>query len=661
MAEHLDLSGEFSGIYATLNPVNPALLARRANRVASRLGRKDATTADADIVRRRWLPIDVDPVRPSGVSSTGDEHRAACETASAICDGLAELGWPRPVYADSGNGGHLLYRVDLPNDEVSTALVRDVLTALDARFSTDEAKVDTANFNAARIWKVYGTVGRKGDSTKDRPHRRSVIITKPYEPEVVPVELLRALVGSQPVPEPPSSPPAAPARKPGGFDLGTWLREHSVAIAAERPWQGGMLYNLEQCPFSDLHADGAYAIQFANGAIHVGCKHDSCGGGAQRWQETPRPARAGVRRAREAVACGTVGRARASREGTEARAPAERGRGDEGEGGPRDGDPFRYFLDCFAHDHVGDATLARCLVMSIASQTVRNSRGLHVYVTGESGKGKSSGMTAMLRQVPKSYRLAERMSNKALYYSDDIPAGTVLLLDDIALSEELQEVLKESTTKFTERIRMRVVNKDRKVQHCTIPERCVWWLANVSALYDEQVLNRMLICWVDDSEEQDREVYRRKVALEDRAPDEAIGDRFAAPGLPRDVVAPEGAGPRLRPAPVRPPDQDGLGPEPPERRRPLRHDPEPRPDQPLPPRTADAQGWPTHAGRHRGGLSCGGRALCRAPHDRRLAHVEVRPCRAGPHSRSHRTTAPSGSTSRTCSGGPGGTIRRRGV
>ena len=135
-------------------------------------------------------------------------------------------------------------------------------------------------------------------------------------------------------------------------------------------------------------------------------------------------------------------------------------------------------------------------------------------------------MTAMLRQVPKSYRLAERMSNKALYYSDDIGPGTVLLLDDIALSEELQEVLKESTTKFTERIRMRVVNKDRKVQHCTIPERCVWWLANVSALYDEQVLNRMLICWVDDSEEQDREVYRRKVALEDRAPDEAIGDRF---------------------------------------------------------------------------------------------------------------------------------------
>jgi hypothetical protein len=73
------------------------------------------------------------------------------------------------------------------------------------------------------------------------------------------------------------------------------------------------------------------------------------------------------------------------------------------------------------------------------------------------------------RQVPANYRLAERMSNKALYYSDDIHPGTVLLLDDIALSEELQEVLKESTTKFTERARMRVVNKDRRVQHFTIP------------------------------------------------------------------------------------------------------------------------------------------------------------------------------------------------
>ena len=52
--EALDADPSVAGIYVTLNSVNPALLARRANRIKLRLSRKDATTADADILRRRW-------------------------------------------------------------------------------------------------------------------------------------------------------------------------------------------------------------------------------------------------------------------------------------------------------------------------------------------------------------------------------------------------------------------------------------------------------------------------------------------------------------------------------------------------------------------------------------------------------------------------------
>jgi urease beta subunit len=48
------------GMYVTLNEVNPALLARRENRTKMRLGKKDATTADVDIIRRRWFPVDID-------------------------------------------------------------------------------------------------------------------------------------------------------------------------------------------------------------------------------------------------------------------------------------------------------------------------------------------------------------------------------------------------------------------------------------------------------------------------------------------------------------------------------------------------------------------------------------------------------------------------
>ena len=64
----LDADRTTIGVYLTLNTVNPDLLARRANRVKSRMTKKDQSTGDADIIRRKWFPIDIDPVRPSGVS-----------------------------------------------------------------------------------------------------------------------------------------------------------------------------------------------------------------------------------------------------------------------------------------------------------------------------------------------------------------------------------------------------------------------------------------------------------------------------------------------------------------------------------------------------------------------------------------------------------------
>mgnify|MGYP005771712447 CR=1 FL=1 len=65
----------FRGVYVTVNPVNPDLLARAVNRL--RPAGRNPTTADTDIVRRRWLLIDCDPRRASGVSSSNAEHESA--------------------------------------------------------------------------------------------------------------------------------------------------------------------------------------------------------------------------------------------------------------------------------------------------------------------------------------------------------------------------------------------------------------------------------------------------------------------------------------------------------------------------------------------------------------------------------------------------------
>ncbi|MGD1093427.1 MAG: hypothetical protein ABSB35_15745 [Bryobacteraceae bacterium] len=165
--ESADARYQASGIYYVLNRINPALLGRAYNRLKERA---EHTTADNNIVRRRWLPIDLDPVRPAGVSSSDEEHATAIERARIISKEMAKE-WGCPIIADSGNGAHLLYRIDLPNDQKSLGFVSDALAQLDRLYSDAAVKVDLTSANAARIWKAYGTVARKGDSIPGRPHR----------------------------------------------------------------------------------------------------------------------------------------------------------------------------------------------------------------------------------------------------------------------------------------------------------------------------------------------------------------------------------------------------------------------------------------------------------------------------------------------------------
>lgn len=163
------------GMYITLQRPTDSLIARRCNRVDK--AEKSDGTKDTEIIARPWLPIDIDAVRPAGISSTEEEHEAALTRAREVRDYLSGQGWPLPIFADSGNGAHLLYRVDLPVDD--GGLVNRILKSLDARFSDDRLKVDTSVGNPARIWKLYGTPVRKGDSTPTRPHRMARILEVP--------------------------------------------------------------------------------------------------------------------------------------------------------------------------------------------------------------------------------------------------------------------------------------------------------------------------------------------------------------------------------------------------------------------------------------------------------------------------------------------------
>ena len=181
-------------VYLVLNELNPELLARSPDQLTEYL---DPTTSDPNIIRRRWLYFDFDPDRPAKISSSNKQHAAARAVAERCRDWLREdAGWPDPIFANSGNGYHLLYRIDLPNDAASLALVADVLAVVGQKMGTAEIKVDQATKNAARICKLYGTHARKGHPMPDRPHRLARLVDVPSTVQVVPQGKLEALAAT---------------------------------------------------------------------------------------------------------------------------------------------------------------------------------------------------------------------------------------------------------------------------------------------------------------------------------------------------------------------------------------------------------------------------------------------------------------------------------
>ncbi len=257
--------GNATGVFFTLNPVTSDLLARSSNRLKpySRF-----TTRDAEITGRVWLPIDVDPIRPRGISSNTAEHQAALEQAKKIRDYLAERGWPAPIFADSGNGGHLLYRIKQTNDASTTDLINRCLNSIAFRFSDDVVSIDTAVGNAARIWKLYGTLACKGDSLPDRPHRRSQVLSAPACLDEVNEVQLEALAAES---------PSSKLSVGNGIDVDRWLEDRGLSGVLKVPWQGGFKYVFDECPWNAEHTNrSAYIVQFSSGAIAAGCHHNSC-------------------------------------------------------------------------------------------------------------------------------------------------------------------------------------------------------------------------------------------------------------------------------------------------------------------------------------------------------------------------------------------------
>lgn len=279
----MDTSDKWIGkpqFYFTLNEIDPELYGRSQHDC---FVDSAVATSDNDIVRRRWVLIDFDPVRKKDLASSQSELKAAHDAAANVYRYLKTMGFKEPVIALSGNGYHLLYKVDMPNDEEHKELIKDFIDALASKYSDNIVDVDKSVFNAGRICKLYGTEARKGSCTEERPWRTARILY-PKDGEVVYANedaLLRKVIDSVTVPSSSQEQTATRQAYQGNdrFDLERWLNAHGLEYRIK--WDGGIQkFQLKVCPFEEMHSthhewDSAICVM-PDGKIAFTCFHSHC-------------------------------------------------------------------------------------------------------------------------------------------------------------------------------------------------------------------------------------------------------------------------------------------------------------------------------------------------------------------------------------------------
>ena len=229
----------------------------RVNPVAAGLTR---SARDADVVSRRWLYVDVDPVKPDEFKDRPATD-AEVAAAGAVCDSVNEFmqdrGWPAPVIVESGNGYGMFWRCDLPNDDVVKAAYRRWLSDLSERFGGAGGKIDKAVYNASRLTKLPGTWARKGVRSDDRPHRQCRLRFVPAD--VLPVTM-EQLAGAASAPS--KATRAAPVASP--------LPLPSDATGLERYGRKAVDAECSRVVFADERNNALNRAAFALGQLVAG-------------------------------------------------------------------------------------------------------------------------------------------------------------------------------------------------------------------------------------------------------------------------------------------------------------------------------------------------------------------------------------------------------
>jgi RecA/RadA recombinase len=248
IVSQLDDDPRVTSLYYVINPIKPSLIRLRAECQCEKCtggarvilnpapaqveqiltGGSQHLTADDEVELLQNVLIDFDTIRAPYLKlddatkdefsklqhecSTAEEKRATREVAKRAIAFLDAKGWPSALLADSGNGYHVVPRVQMDNTVHNANMLLDVRKALAARFNCDEVKIDASVGNPSRLTRAYGTMTRKGTNTAERPYRRNQLMQTGIPVQEVPLDLILNMA---------SELPGSGRRKDGGMPVPT--------------------------------------------------------------------------------------------------------------------------------------------------------------------------------------------------------------------------------------------------------------------------------------------------------------------------------------------------------------------------------------------------------------------------------------------------------
>ena len=176
----------------------------------------------------------------------------------------------------------------------------------------------------------------------------------------------------------------------------------------------------------------------------------------------------------------------------------------------RSEDPMQFIADSCGKVVLGAETAFKKLTCCISAQNVNQTAGMHPKLSGDSSGGKTITVYCFAHHLPKEIVIKGSMSSKAGFYHADGDRVLRILDDYVAGNEDLDTVIKQTSSEFHNPYTHRTVANHAPVT-LSIGKEQTWAITSVDSSQDIQVLNRQFPINVNDSVELTKLVNNKTV------------------------------------------------------------------------------------------------------------------------------------------------------